>query len=248
MDTRLVGVACTVVVGLALVGLLVGFGEPARAWEPLPRAAPVPAVVLPAVAYADMNGKARGPNRAYVSDLRTLHAPQAAAPAAQTDADRQAALARRAARRAYPGAPPVIPHPVDANQVAACYQCHGEGRVIDGLVAPRISHQRFTNCTQCHAQAAKQTAPGDVPDLAIGNAFVAAASHGKGKRAYPGAPPQIPHPTHMRESCIACHGSLGQQGLQSSHPWRVNCTQCHVPSAELDQARFDPDSPPPWNP
>jgi cytochrome c-type protein NapB len=209
----------------------------------------VPADVLPAVPYAAMDGKARGPNRAWTADLRTLvgPTPRITDAVVQSEAQRQTTLARRAARRAYNGAPPVIPHPVDANDVSTCYACHGEGLNIDGVIAPKISHQRYTNCTQCHAQAATP-APGNMPDFAVANTFTGLASPGRGARAYPGAPPQIPHHTSMREDCMSCHGVLGMQGLRSTHPWRANCTQCHTPSAALDQHRFADATPPPWSP
>ncbi|WP_442485889.1 hypothetical protein [Aeoliella sp. SH292] len=38
----------------------------------------------------------------------------------------------------------------------------------------------------------------------------------------------------MRSDCTTCHGELGKEGLRSSHPWRVNCTQCHAPSRGFD--------------
>ena len=142
-------------------------------------------------------------------------------------------------------APPVTPHPVDANDVTSCYQCHGEGKVIDTLVAPKISHPRYTNCTQCHAPVAVQI-PGNAPGLVVDNVFRGQISAGKGTRAYLGAPPTLPHPTLMRENCLACHGLLGQQGLRTPHPWRVNCLQCHPPDASLEQQKADDQAPPPW--
>ncbi|MBK6532709.1 MAG: hypothetical protein IPF99_24875 [Deltaproteobacteria bacterium] len=38
----------------------------------------------------------------------------------------------------------------------------------------------------------------------------------------------------MRGRCESCHGVLSQ-GIRSTHPWRESCTQCHAPSAALDQ-------------
>lgn len=241
-------VGALAVVAVAVVGMLVGFGHPAPGWRPpVPATAALAGEALPAPLYRDMRGKDRGPNRGYTSDLATLvgHAPDLFAAQPFDAALRAAAVARRAARRAYNGAPPVIPHPVDANEVTSCYACHGEGRVIGDLVAPRISHQRYTNCTQCHAPVAAG-APGAVAGFEVGNDFSGAPSAGRGQRAYAGAPPTIPHTTHMREDCASCHGTLGLAGLRTSHPWRANCTQCHAPSAQLDQARFAEPGPPPW--
>ncbi len=247
-SSKILVIATLCVSAVALVGMLVGFGHPAPAWQPI-AGPPVDhmTAALPAVAYRDMNGKARGPNREYTSNLATLvgHGPALMEPVAFDAKLRAEAVARRAARRAYNGAPPVIPHPVDANDVTSCYQCHGDGKVIGDLIAPKISHQRYTNCTQCHAPVAVGV-PGDSQGLEVSNGFVGLASSGRGTRAYVGAPPTIPHATSMRENCTSCHGTLGLTGLRSSHPWRVNCQQCHAPSATLDQARFDDPSPPPW--
>lgn len=249
LSSKVLTLGASAVAGIALVGLLVGFGQPAPGWRPQssPDAIAAPAGVLPAVVYREMSGKGRGPNRDYISDLATATGPLPQ-PGEDKPVDpqlRAEAVARRAARRAYSGAPPVIPHPVDANDVTSCYQCHGEGKVIGNLIAPRISHQRYTNCTQCHAPVAVG-APGTVGGFEVANTFVGQASAGRGSRAYVGAPPTIPHSTHMRENCMSCHGQLSQPGLRTPHPWRVNCTQCHAPSAGLDQSRFEDPSPPPW--
>lgn len=242
----LIGASC--VIAVALVGMLVGFGHPAPAWQPT-TAPPSDQLTasLPAVDYREMSGKNRGPNRSYTSDLATLvgHGPALMDAVLLDPKLRAEAVARRAARRAYNGAPPVIPHPVDANDVTSCYQCHGEGKVIGSLIAPRISHQRYTNCTQCHAPVAVGT-PGEADELVVANEFKGQVSAGKGSRAYAGAPPTLPHSTNMRENCMSCHGTLGLSGLRTPHPWRVNCLQCHTPSAELDQVRFDDPSLPPW--
>jgi len=248
VPSKILAIGALGVVAVALVGMIVGFGHPAPGWQPPADAAvAAPTGVLPAVRYREMDGKARGPNRAYASDLATLVG-QAPDPASALPFDaklRAEAVARRTARRSYNGAPPTIPHPVDANDVTSCYQCHGEGKVIGPLVAPKISHQRYTNCTQCHAPVTVG-APGTVEGFAVVNDFVGAPSAGRGQRAYAGAPPTIPHTTHMRENCASCHGTLGLAGLRTSHPWRANCTQCHAPSATLDQAHFAEASPPPW--
>ena len=248
IPSKVLAIGAMGVVAIALVGMVVGFGHPVPGWQP-PQDQPAEQLsgVLPAVHYRDMDGKGRGPNRAYTSNLTTLagQGPALMEPIAFDPKLRAEAVAKRAARRAYNGAPPTIPHPVDSNDVTSCYQCHGEGKVIGTLIAPKISHQRYTNCTQCHAPVEVGT-PGDSPGLEVKNEFIGVASSGRGTRAYAGAPPTIPHATTMRENCTSCHGTLGLTGLRSSHPWRVNCTQCHAPSATLDQVRFDDPSPPPW--
>ena len=246
---RILTIGALAVVALALAGLLVGFGSPAPGWQPPAHERPEsPAGVLPAVPYLQMDGKARGPNRGYESHLSTLvqHRPELLATVAVDPQLRAEAVARRAARRAYAGAPPTIPHPVDANDVTSCYQCHGEGTVIDNVVAPKISHQRYTNCTQCHAPVMVGT-PGTSEGLVVENRFAGVVSNGKGSRAYAGAPPTVPHPLLMRENCTSCHGTLGLAGMKTPHPWRVNCLQCHALDAQQQQPAAGDPAPPPWD-
>lgn len=148
-----------------------------------------------------------------------------------SDEERRKAVQRRASRRAFDGAPPVVPHPVDATSSANCRVCHAEGLRVRDVVAPRMSHPEMGNCTQCHVPS-DGGVPNAAPEWALGlagNEFVGRASVGRGSRAWPGAPPTIPHATWMREQCSSCHGATGLPGLQTSHPERVLCTQCHVP-------------------
>lgn len=151
---------------------------------------------------------------------------------------RLALLEQRASRRAYDGAPPVIPHEVDATSVAACLGCHANGMDMGDRVAPAIPHAPFTSCTQCHAQ----TQPGPVfaaldpaSSLSAGNTFQGLAAEPFGPRASEAAPPQIPHTTRLRENCASCHGVNGPANIRSPHLDRPSCTQCHAPSAALDQ-------------
>ncbi|MEK7415374.1 MAG: diheme cytochrome c precursor [Planctomycetota bacterium] len=246
---KVITIVSLTVIAVALVGLVVGFGHPAPGWSGIYQAPPeYPAGVQPAVPYLEMDGKMRGPNREYQTRLANLMVPKAdIMEQIITDPELRAqAITKRAARRAYSGAPPSIPHPVDGNDVSSCYLCHGEGKVIGTVIAPKISHQRYTNCTQCHAQGNTPT-PGDDNAIKVENQFAGTVSAGKGTRAYVGAPPTIPHPTHMRENCTSCHGQLGLAGMKTPHAWRVNCQQCHTPGAGLDQHRFEDPSPPPWS-
>jgi cytochrome c-type protein NapB len=63
-------------------------------------------------------------------------------------------------------------------------------------------------------------------------------------RAYDTAPPTVPHPIDQANpaSCLACHGTglwvKDRLAPKVSHPWLTNCTQCHAPSAALDQVAF----------
>lgn len=146
------------------------------------------------------------------------------------------AVAARASRRAYDGAPPTIPHSIDQLGAPACLACHDHGMRVFDKTAPPIGHQAYASCLQCHAMA-------DSPFIARTplaqsvseeSDFVGLTSAGKGPRALPGAPPQIPHRSFMRERCASCHG-VWALGIASSHPYRQSCTQCHAPSSLDDQ-------------
>lgn len=151
------------------------------------------------------------------------------------DAHRAEALARRALRRAYDGAPPTVPHPVAQGAFPACLSCHRDGVDIAGRVAPAMPHAELGNCLQCHvvseAPMAGEAVAGGPPTA---NSFDGLRPPLRGERASAIAPPTIPHATTMRGRCESCHGTLSQ-GIRSTHPWRESCTQCHAPSAELDQ-------------
>lgn len=164
------------------------------------------------------------------------------------DATREAALRRRSERRAYDGAPPVIPHPIDQGAYPNCASCHERGMRIGDRVAPMMSHPRYENCYQCHVVSARPM-PG--PALSeqsppfLDNSFVGmlpaslrapnATESTVLRRWWAGAPPLTPHPTLMRARCESCHGVLSA-GIRSTHPWRQNCLQCHGVSAALNQA------------
>lgn len=132
----------------------------------------------------------------------------------------------RAERRAYDGAPPVIPH--DAFE-AACTSCHGERAVeVAGVgLAPPSPHARadgsFARCEQCHVRPNTETI------------FAGSTFHGlrqdlrHGRRLHVLAPPVMPHPAFMRENCRACHtGPAAREEIRTSHPERDRCRQCHV--------------------
>lgn len=222
---RVVGVAA---LGVALTGFALGLAQVAPAARPVPVAvAPAPPPDGVAPTWSDLAPGRRGPN----AGLRT-RVPEAAPPGrdaapAADPAARAEALARRAERRAFDGAPPVIPHPVDARSVASCLACHQHGLRVGDVSAPALPHAPYASCTQCHAPAHPLEAPSGAP----GNAFVGLRPEAARERAWPGAPPVIPHGTWLREDCLSCHGPSGPSGLQATHPWRQSCTQCHAPRA-----------------
>ena len=139
------------------------------------------------------------------------------------------------ARRAYPGAPPVIPHAIDEGDAGGrlCLACHG-----DGGWAPRF--EAYAPVTP-HPEL--DLLP-PVPRAAGGAAR--ASRRAAGRRlappplrgaAMPGSPPPIPHALQMRENCRACHaGPAAVDELRTSHPERVTCRQCHALAAPPAEA------------
>ncbi len=200
----------------------------------------------PADSYQELRGKRRGPNAHLYEKafawLRSLPGGEAS-DSEPSEEDRERALAVRAERRAYAGAPPVIPHPVQDREASACLACHDGGARIGTLQAPAMSHEPLTMCTQCHAVAADSVPQARLAAVGEGNIFVGAIEPGAGSRAWEGAPPTIPHATFMRENCSSCHGPRGQFGLRTPHPNQANCQQCHAAEAPFDQG-----APPQWEP
>ncbi len=228
---RFIPLLAVIGISVAVVGFVTGIREPRRTGRGAVSAAPHIGDIPAAVNYSELPAAKRGPNARWGQTLAQLKydRPGIFDPVTRTEEMKRAALADRAKNRAYDGAPPTIPHPVEAQSAASCLACHGEGLKVGDRIASRISHAHMTNCTQCHVEQAP------VP---VENAFVGVYRAGPGGRASPGAPPTIPHHTWMRENCASCHGLVTRQGTRTTHPWLTNCTQCHAPSAALDQLDF----------
>ena len=138
----------------------------------------------------------------------------------------------RAARRAYDGAPPVIPH--DDFGAASCTSCHNERgiEVAEVGFAPPMPHEQTpglsasSRCRQCHVF---RVTDGEFR----GSTFVGEPQTVRGgDRMYDTAPPRMPHAVFMRENCVVCHsGTAAREEIRCSHPERANCRQCHVPVA-----------------
>jgi cytochrome c-type protein NapB len=238
-DPKAVGVAAAVVLAGAAAGFLTG----TRPAPPPHWPAPAPSISGGrAPSYLSLRGTRRGPNRSMYEDafdeLATVGSPFDVGP--QRTEDKEAALAARAARRAYDGAPPTVPHATTQMGVQECVACHEKGVRIANKVARRPSHEFREACSQCHVtdRDPRPDSPGREPPE---NTFVGLGSPAQGERAWPGAPPTIPHRTFMRTKCDSCHGVVGREGMLSTHPWRASCTQCHAPSAALDQQPFSTD-------
>ena len=137
-------------------------------------------------------------------------------------------LATTYARRAYSGAPPQIPHPVDADiaQTMNCNVCHEKGGFVPKYNAytPITPHPEYSNCMQCHVPKV-----GD--DLFVETEWESVATPTLHRPMLPGGPPPIPHTLQLRENCLACHaGPAAPLEIRTTHPERINCRQCHVPS------------------
>jgi len=189
-----------------------------------------------AVRQAELRGLRRGPNgKMYEGAFERLAATGPAyGDVVETGPELRAeALSARAARRAWRGAPPVVPHPVTEQEVGACLGCHAEGLQLGSRAVPAVSHETKTNCLQCHALSRPEheavAALGGPPPVA---SWARLDEPGPGARAWKGAPPTIPHATQMRERCESCHGLHGRPGLRVPHPERENCQQCHASAGE----------------
>ena len=130
--------------------------------------------------------------------------------------------------RAYPGAPPIIPHALLSEQGIggkACLQCHQNGGYVAQFdaYAPVTPHPEMINCRQCHVPATTNFDFVSTNWIKIDHPEV-------GSSALEGSPPPIPHTLQMRENCLACHaGPAAPKEIKVSHPLRINCRQCHVP-------------------
>jgi cytochrome c-type protein NapB len=241
---RFVAIFLICVICMAFVGFLLGINDSIlmKVYEtPVDRAGPLPRQsgdghAVPAVTYREMRRSADGPTAQWRQTVAAVPEPRFD-PTVVIQPSEEAKLQSikiRSERRAFNGAPPVVPHPVEKTNDAACYACHGQGMQLGNRVANRMSHGFLANCLQCHAPPAAE--PFSDIDARVANAFIGMPTPLAGERAYPGAPPTIPHSTWMRSECLSCHGQqAGWAGLETTHPWRTNCVQCHAPSAELEQ-------------
>lgn len=129
----------------------------------------------------------------------------------------------RRTHREFDGAPPVIPHAVASLSRQECLVCHEMGMDLgeDGLAA-QTPHPERVSCQQCHVEQLEPQA------MFVSNSFQGWRHPPKGTRAYPGAPPTIPHPLNGRETCLGCHGDMGGSPIRTPHADRVSCRQCHV--------------------
>jgi len=147
--------------------------------------------------------------------------------------NRKRTLAVYYSRRASPGDPPFIPHPIDASDESGrtCLACH-----IDGGWVPRFSaytpvtpHPDQVPCQSCHEL---QGAPTKTPPLAPPR--LPAVTRG--------TPTPIPHSLEERENCRACHVGPGAvDELRTTHPEREACQECHKLAQSKEASASSPD-------
>lgn len=165
--------------------------------------------------------------------------------------------------RAYPGAPPRIPHGLTDEEYlrTSCNVCHRRGGWVArfGTFAPVTPHPEHGSCLQCHVPldelvgtplpGADATTvcsqchvdPDTPPEPFVPIDWRAVEWPETELRAMPGSPHRIPHDVRSRSNCLACHSGPGAvQELRMDHPERVNCRQCHVPAVSEDGSSAGP--------
>jgi cytochrome c-type protein NapB len=153
--------------------------------------------------------------------------------------------------RAFPGAPPRIPHPLSADEFRtdACRTCHERGgfSVRFSAYVPVTPHPERGICLQCHVGV--DSVMGFADPSADPNSRCALCHEPNGGPPRAGAsltwpttiwpklppktpdsaPPPIPHDLQFRENCLTCHaGPAAVSEIRTAHPERANCRQCHV--------------------
>ena len=164
--------------------------------------------------------------------------------------------------RAYPGAPPRIPHELTPEEfrTSACKTCHERGGYSLRFHAyvPLTPHPGDGECLQCHVGADELMA---IPLLSPDSSRRCHQCHGPGGRPHafkedlprwqpapwprvvsdtqPGTPPAVlPHDLQGRGNCLACHAGPGAVAeIRTRHPERADCRQCHV-SSDPGEAPF----------
>lgn len=153
--------------------------------------------------------------------------------------------------RAYPGAPPRIPHVLSPEEFksGSCRTCHQRGGYSQrfGAYVPVTPHPERGICLQCHAgedslmgvivpiDNPKARCPlchgpsGGPPRADASLTWPTSRWPSLSPQAATGAPPPIPHTLQFRENCLACHsGPSAVVEIRMKHPDWPSCRQCHV--------------------
>ncbi len=162
-------------------------------------------------------------------------------------------LAMHRRLRAFPGAPPRIPHGLTEDEFRGgrCNACHERGGYVERFAAyaPVTPHPELGQCLQCHVadfDLVGLPLPDGSRDAVCYQCHVLDARAPlfaaldwpepawpeTRRAALPGGPPSIPHRLQLRENCLACHmGASAVEEIRTTHPERANCLQCHVPGS-----------------
>ncbi len=219
---RLIPLVCVIGMSLAFVGYLAGLLEKdyvesqSHSEQKLTTA---DAVI--AVNYLEQPRSTMSPNLDWNQGLDPSAHPLA--PASQSISSGDSKKSENL--RAYTGAPPVIPHPVDAISVSSCLACHEKGMSLGDLSAPAIPHEPFASCTQCHAPPAEAFL---VSEQLPQSEFKGLKENRNIPKNNSKGAPIIPHTTLMRDNCLACHGASGKQPMKPTHRKETVCQRCHI--------------------
>ncbi len=141
-------------------------------------------------------------------------------------------------RRAYLGAPPVIPHDVVGTQGDQCLYCHGQGAIYEkntklmgkkGVQAKVTPHPEYINCVQCHVPrlGSKVFVENTFSGLFLSDSQPAGGTE-------EGVPPPMRHQLQNREPCEVCHLSKTAYSQNiPRHGERPGCPFCHQPVESL---------------
>ena len=161
--------------------------------------------------------------------------------------------------RAYPGAPPRIPHGLTQEEfrTGSCNTCHERGGWVSrfGSFAPVTPHPEYRSCLQCHMPRDEVVGlslpepdapfvcnqchvdPDADPILFVATDWIAADWPSTNIQAMEGSPHAIPHSVASRNNCLACHaGPAAIAEIRVEHPERSNCRQCHASLVSGDHA------------
>ena len=193
-------------------------------------------------------------NEPIAAEAQVFRTPAGVLAIAPTPGPRRSAhprtLATYRSLRAYPGAPPRVPHGLTPNEfrTGGCNTCHERGGFSQrfGAYVPVTPHPEMGACLQCHVGDALLMAialPNTDPSARCGQCHAAGATRWTDSTtnwqtmAWPrltratrdAEPPPIPHALQFRGNCLACHSAPSAvEEIRTLHPERANCRQCHV--------------------
>ena len=146
-------------------------------------------------------------------------------------------LVDREARRAYHGAPPVIPHRAKYN--GQCMACHTKAMKFKSFSPWRRPIRNSRTASSVMPRECDTPHP---EEASVTNGWAGLEGPKQSHRAHVVAPPTIPHGLHMRENCATCHAAdHPDERVRCDHLERTNCQQCHVAAPVLNNPAIDAD-------